>query len=147
MSLYTPNVFKQHQCRQSWHHGSSRFSALKGLSGVLTFPRHWLQRKPLVSDLGMHHATCVTHVPWCMSVSLACDGGETFPAFAAHAQPAILRIWQEDHGHRIPSIKLMYWTLLTCNVYVSYVTAGINVNHFNQNLDCSCNFDNGIESG
>ena len=30
------------------------------------FPRHRLQRKPLVSDLGMHHGTCVTHVPWCM---------------------------------------------------------------------------------
>ena len=26
-----------------------------------------LQRKPLVSDPDMHHGTCVTHVPWCMS--------------------------------------------------------------------------------
>ena len=34
------------------------------------FPRHRLQRKPLVSDTGMHHGTCVTHVPWCMSGSL-----------------------------------------------------------------------------
>ena len=34
------------------------------------FPRHRLQRKPLVSDPGMHHGTCVTHVPWCMSGSL-----------------------------------------------------------------------------
>ena len=25
---------------------------------------------PLVSDPGMHHGTCVTHVPWCMSGSL-----------------------------------------------------------------------------
>ena len=25
------------------------------------FPRHRLQRKPLVSDPGMHHGTCVTH--------------------------------------------------------------------------------------
>ena len=39
------------------------------------FPRHWLQRKPLVSDPGMHHGTCVTHVPWCMSGSLNCGGG------------------------------------------------------------------------
>ena len=33
------------------------------------FPRHRLQRKPLVSDPGMHHGTCVTHGgvsnPWC----------------------------------------------------------------------------------
>ena len=31
------------------------------------FPRHRLQRKPLVSDPDLHHGTCVTHVPWCMS--------------------------------------------------------------------------------
>ena len=38
------------------------------------FPRHQLQRKPLVSNPGMHHGTCVTHVPWCMSGSLTCGG-------------------------------------------------------------------------
>ena len=38
------------------------------------FPRHQLQRKPLVSNPGMHHGTCVTHVPWCMSGALACGG-------------------------------------------------------------------------
>ena len=27
------------------------------------FPHRRLQRKPLVSDPGMHHGTCVTHVP------------------------------------------------------------------------------------
>ena len=40
------------------------------------FPRYRLQRKLLVSDLGMHHGTCVTHVPWCMSGSLTRRGGE-----------------------------------------------------------------------
>ena len=39
------------------------------------FPRHRLQRKPLVSDPGMHHGTCVTHVPWCMSGTLNRGGG------------------------------------------------------------------------
>ena len=34
------------------------------------FPRNRLQKKPLVSDPGMHYGTCVTHVPWCMSRSL-----------------------------------------------------------------------------
>ena len=43
------------------------------------FPRHRLQRKPLASDPGMHHDTCVTHVPWCMSGSLTRDGGENVP--------------------------------------------------------------------
>ena len=61
------------------------------------FPRLWLQRKPLVSDPGMHHGTCVTHVPWCMSRSLTRVARKTFPAFPENAQPAILRIWKEDH--------------------------------------------------
>ena len=34
------------------------------------FPRHRLKRKPLLSDPGMHHGTCVTHMPWCMLGSL-----------------------------------------------------------------------------
>ena len=40
------------------------------------FPWHWLQRKPLVSDPGMHHGTCITDVPWCILGSLTHDGGE-----------------------------------------------------------------------
>ena len=39
------------------------------------FPRHRLQRKPIIGDPGMHHGTRVTHVLWCMSGSLTgCDG-------------------------------------------------------------------------
>ena len=37
-------------------------------------------KKQLVSDPGMHHGTCVTHVPWCMSGSLAPRGGENVPS-------------------------------------------------------------------
>ena len=57
------------------------------------FPRHRLQRKPLVSDPGMHNGTCVTHVPWCMLGSLTRSCGENAPGipgacathnFAAH---------------------------------------------------------------
>ena len=60
--------------------------------------------QPQVSDSDMHHGTCVTHVPWCMPGSLTSGflwsrwRGKTFPAFPAHAQPAILRIWLEAHG-------------------------------------------------
>ena len=43
------------------------------------FPRHRLHKKLLVSDPGMHHGTCVTHVPWCMSGSLTRGGGENVP--------------------------------------------------------------------
>ena len=31
------------------------------------------------SDPGMHHVTCVTHVPWCMSGSLTSGVGENAP--------------------------------------------------------------------
>ena len=54
---------------------------------------------PQVSDPDMHYGTCVTHVPWCMPGSLTSGFlwsrpvGKTFPAFPAHAQPAISRIW------------------------------------------------------
>ena len=40
------------------------------------FPRHRLQRKPLVSDPGMHYDT---QVSWCMLGSLTRDGGENVP--------------------------------------------------------------------
>ena len=46
------------------------------------FPRHRLQRKLLVSDHGMHHGTCVTHVPCCMSGSLTRGGGENIPSIS-----------------------------------------------------------------
>ena len=39
-------------------------------------PRDRLQRKPLDSDPGMHHGTCVVHMSWCMSGSLTHDDGE-----------------------------------------------------------------------
>ena len=43
------------------------------------FPCCRLQRKPLVSNPCMHHGTCVTHVPWCMSGSLTSGGVENAP--------------------------------------------------------------------
>ena len=47
------------------------------------FPRHRLQRKPLLSDPDMHHGTCVSHMPWCMSGSLTRGGGENVPGACA----------------------------------------------------------------
>ena len=60
-------------------------------------PRRRFQRKPLVGDPGMHHGTCVTHVPWCMSGSLTCGDGENVPGIPGACAPATLRIWQEAH--------------------------------------------------
>ena len=69
-----------------------RFAHAPGIPGTFSPPSR-------VSDPDMHHGTCVTHVPWCMSGSLTSGflwsrwRGKTFPAFPAHAQPAIFRIW------------------------------------------------------
>ena len=66
------------------------------------FPHRRFRRKPLVSDPGMHHGTCVTHVPWCMSGSLTCGGGENVPGIPGACAPAILCIWQEAHRKSLP---------------------------------------------
>ena len=42
-------------------------------------PHHRLQNKPLVSDPGMHHGICVTHMPWCMLGWLTHGVGENIP--------------------------------------------------------------------
>ena len=47
------------------------------------FPRHRLQRKPLLSDLSMHHGMCITHVLWCMSGTLTRVGGKNIPGACA----------------------------------------------------------------
>ena len=70
-----------------------------------TFPHHRLQRKLVVSEPGMQHGTCVTHVPWCMSGSITRDGGENAHA---HAQTVILRIWGP---WRLP-FQVTYWKSL-----------------------------------
>ena len=64
-------------------------------------PRRRFQRKPIVCDPGMHHGTCVTHVPWCMSGSITRDGGENVPGIPGACASAILRIWQEAHATEV----------------------------------------------
>ena len=52
----------------------TRYVKLRVSHAPGTFPNHQLQRKPLVSDPGMHHGMCVTravmHIeignPWCL---------------------------------------------------------------------------------
>ena len=46
------------------------------------FSRHRIQRKTLVNHPGMHHGTCVTHVPWGMSGSLTCGCRVNVPGIA-----------------------------------------------------------------
>ena len=67
------------------------------------FPRHRCQRKPLVSDPGMHHGTCVTHVPWCMSGSQTRGGGENVPGIPGGCASRNLAYlvrgpWEQSYG-------------------------------------------------
>ena len=79
------------------------------------FPRHWLQRKPLVS------------ITACASRSFrdACRdrwpavSGKIFPEFPAHVQPAILRIWQDAHAINKNSVRCD-WFHPDRSLYVSH---------------------------
>ena len=88
------------------------------------FPRHSLQRKPLVSDPDMHHGTCVTHVPWCMQGSLTRGGGETFPACATRNFTYLVRGPLSSHAFPVSSQLLcrggQFATKLTLSLLCSF---------------------------
>ena len=84
--LHNPDGYRLGLCKETMKESSNgpvtRYVKLwvahaPGMPG--TFPRHLIQRKPLVSDPGMYHATCVTHMSWCMPGSLIRGGGENVP--------------------------------------------------------------------
>ena len=80
-----------------------------------------------VSGPDMHHGTCVTHVPWCMSgsltsfFSLQSVVGNTFLALPAHAQPAIFsylvrgpwesNVWNDSTYIHRPKFSCYMWQL------------------------------------
>ena len=99
------------------------------------FSHHRLQRKPLVSDPGMHRGTCVTHVSWCMPGSLTRGGGENVPGacptrnftYLARGPCGVIGLpgWQVDHrkhqlfsgnypAHNSHSARVPYPTIHNC---------------------------------
>ena len=64
ISNFIPN-FTGHVTTYSWASYQIRKIAGCACAGNAgnVFPRRRFQMKPLVSDPGMHHGTCVTHVP------------------------------------------------------------------------------------
>ena len=79
-----------------------RVAHAPGMPGT-RFLRHRLQRKSLVSDSSMHHGTCVTHVPWCMSGSRTRGGGENVPGISgACATHNFAFLWR---GPCVPKAK------------------------------------------
>ena len=72
------------------------------------FPRHRLQRKPIVSDPGMHHCTCVTHMPWCLSGSLTRCGGDNLPGIPVACATL--------YNHDVTQIALRSVKLAGCSI-------------------------------
>ena len=105
------------------------------------FSRQRLQMKPLVSDLGMHHGTCVTHVPWCMSGSLNGGGGVNVPgipgACATHNITYLARgPW--CRGRRIKSFHIYSWKKGTVHhpKYNEIASHSFFTTFFNTNYHC-----------
>ena len=97
---------KEFECRSTWEevtiHYLNQWAScqIQKIAGAHAPGMPGTFSPPLdASDPDMHHGTCVTHVPWCMPWSLTSGflwsrrRVKTFPAFPAHAQPAMLRIW------------------------------------------------------
>ena len=82
------------------------------------FPRRRIQRKPRVSDPGMHHGT------WCMSGLLTRGGGENVPVIPGAYAPAIWRIWQEAHAN-VMAVKV------SKSRKIRDATINLNCNHGN----------------
>ena len=102
----------------------------------------------------MHHGTCVTHVPWCMSGSLTTGDGENVPGIPGACAPAILRIWQEAHGKtcydKVLELKhthnASYWNRLWLNNLITSSDrkfySDINMlNYINFRNVCSYSFE------
>ena len=63
------------------------------------FPRHRLHGKLLVSDPGMHHGACVTHVSWCMSGKCSRHSWRMHnPHIWCEAHDQQLRYWRGPPG-------------------------------------------------
>ena len=105
------------------------------------FPRHRLQRKPLINDPDIHHGTCMTQVPWCMSGSLTRGGGENVPgipgACATHnftylaKGPWKVRNYASMNGRYLSiNVQITLAFLLDANI-MALVSNGIS-----QNMGC-----------
>ena len=109
------------------------------------FPRHQLKRKLPVSHPGMHHGTCLTHVPWCMSGSLTHIGGENVTgipgACATHHFTYLIRdplprsfiqpktetwLWAISSPHQLPWKIILVASTLPKNITVLFVFGSLH---------------------
>ena len=76
-ALLTNVIFR----RWEWYRYTKiRVAHAPGMPGMFTPPP--TSRKPLFIDPGMHHGTCMMHVPWCVSGSLTRGGGENITRYS-----------------------------------------------------------------
>ena len=99
----------------TWNCGSSMLRECRE-----RFPRHRLQRKPLVSDPGMHDGTWVTHVPWCMVGSLTRGDRENVPGIlGACTTRSFTHLARGPwHANTIVPARLSANSLLTTELYL-----------------------------
>ena len=126
---FTHNLFKWILKLTENFYRHQRFNCTLSLHGLLTiYAKLWVahppwmpgtfSQPPRVSDPDMQYGTCATHVLWCMSGSLTSGflwsrfAGKTFPAFLAHAQPAIFVSGMKPMVYNICVICLDYWLRL-----------------------------------
>ena len=95
------------------------------------FIRHRFQRKPLVSDPGMHHGTCVMHVPWCMSGSLNHDGGVNR---SRHSRSMRNSQFDVSGKRPIASGRFIGITWLITYFHIPLPWASVHCGYFNINL-------------
>ena len=88
-------------------------------------PPQWGSKNSPYTTPGMHHGTCVPHVPWCMSGSITRVGGGNIPGIPGACAPAVLRIWQEAHGHHLYWLPI-YQTRYCENSVIKSVTHNIH---------------------
>ena len=67
------------------------------------------KRNGVVSDPGMHHGTCVMHVPWCMSGSLTCSGRENVPGIPSACATRNFTYLPRGPSYEKTSVRLNEW--------------------------------------
>ena len=100
------------------------------LAIYIHFSHHLIQRKPLVSNPGMHHGTCVTHVPWCISGSLTRVGGENVTGIpGACANRNFTYLARGPWGRNILFVGVHIWIVYIHNQNVDFGISVTMVKH------------------
>ena len=79
-------------------------------------------KETLISYPGMHHGTCVTHVPWCMSEPLNRGGGENVPVIPEGMRNPQFYASKRPMRHSL--CPTSYTPLSTWGIHIQYSNYG-----------------------